>query len=125
MIKNYSSIFICSFFLCSIIGFMIRLPKIFHHIDKELHGIFYFITVIIFSVIYPKKWGIVSAILTVFGIMIELAQHFSNKITICFFGKAIHGRFDLEDIKYNIFGLILGLLFYHLFRISSSSLKST
>ena len=46
----------------------------------------------------------------IFGFGIELAQAFSNRISIRLIGKPIHGRFDIEDIRYNIKGLFWGSL---------------
>jgi len=38
--------------------------------------------------------------------MIEVLQELSNKIV----GKTIHGKFDIQDIKYNTIGLFIGTL---------------
>jgi hypothetical protein len=38
--------------------------------------------------------------------MIEFLQEFSNKIV----GKTIHGKFDIQDVKYNAIGLFIGTL---------------
>jgi len=94
------------FFVCSVIGFMVRLPSVFHHYDKELHALFYFSSTIITNLLFPKKWHFIALILFLFGIMIESLQHFSNGLL----HKKIHGNFDIQDIKYNIIGLILGTL---------------
>jgi hypothetical protein len=88
-----------------IIGFIVKLPAVFHHYDKELHAAFYFFATILQ---FPKKWLLVLFCLLIFGFGIELAQAFSNKISIRLIGKSIHGRFDIEDIRYNIKGLFLG-----------------
>ena len=91
-----------------IIGFLVKLPAIFHHYDKELHAVFYFFCAIYFGLQFPKKWLLVLFCLLIFGFGIELAQAFSNKISIRLIGKSIHGRFDIEDIRYNIKGLFFG-----------------
>jgi VanZ family protein len=86
---------------------MVRLPGVFHDHDKELHALFYFGAAIISNLLYPKKWHLIALIFLLFGITIELLQHFSNRV----FDKIIHGNFDLQDIKFNIIGLTLGTLF--------------
>jgi hypothetical protein len=87
---------------------MVKLPAVFHQYDKELHAAFYFIAVIYFGLQFPKKWLLVVFCLLIFGIGIEMAQAFSNTISIRLIGKSIHGRFDIEDIRYNIKGLFFG-----------------
>jgi len=91
-----------------IIGFIVKLPAVFHHYDKELHAAFYFFAPIFFGLQFHKKWLLVLFCLMIFGFGIELAQAVSNKISIRLIGKSIHGRFDIEDIRYNIKGLFLG-----------------
>ncbi len=103
---------------------MIRLPKVFYHFDKELHAIFYFSAALIISLLLSKKWIHISVALILFGIIIELAQEYSNKISFRLIGKAIHGRFDIEDVKYNIIGLFIGVLFFHLIRITANFKKT-
>jgi VanZ family protein len=93
-------------FVCSIIGFMVKLPRVFHHYDKVLHALFYFAAAFILNFIYPKRWYFITAGLFFFGVMIEFFQEFSNK----FVGKKIHGKFDIQDIKYNAIGLFIGTL---------------
>ena len=91
-------------FVCSLIGFMMKLPGIFHHFDKVLHALFYFFAAIILNFIYPKRWLLITTGLFCFGIMIEFLQEFSNKIV----GRTIHGKFDIQDVKYNTIGLFVG-----------------
>ena len=55
--------------------------------------------------------------LALFGIIIEFAQEFSNKISIRIIGKAIHGRFDIEDVKYNMIGVFCGLIIFLIFQL--------
>ena len=93
-----------------IIGFIVKLPAVFHHYDKELHAAFYFMAVIYFGLQFPKKWLLIVFCLLIFGIGIEMAQAFSNRISIRLIGKPIHGRFDIEDIRYNFKGLFWGTL---------------
>lgn len=93
-------------FTVAVIGFMIKLPSGFRHIDKELHAAFYFLAAAFLNVLFAKKklWRhvIIFVSLYVFGIAIEYAQAYSNK----FFRKRIHGRFDPEDAQSNLTGLI-------------------
>ena len=121
MRNTYKIILISILAVFSIVGFMVKLPKIFHHFDKELHMMFYFSSTIIIAFLFPKRWMISSIGLALFGIIIEFAQEFSNKISIRIIGKAIHGRFDVEDVKYNMIGVFCGLM---LFQIIQSSFKS-
>lgn len=94
-------LFFCSSF--SIIGFMIKLPVIFRHYDKELHSMFYFIAALFLNVLFVKRQLIIFIFLFLFGVIIEFSQQYSNK----FFSKRIHGRFDKEDVYSNLKGLIL------------------
>jgi VanZ family protein len=91
-------------FVCSLIGFMVKLPRVFHHYDKILHALFYFAAAFVLNFIYPKRWYLIIAGLFIFGVMIEFLQELSNKIV----GKTIHGKFDNQDVKYNTIGLIIG-----------------
>lgn len=114
MSNTYKNILISTIAVFSTFGFMVKLPKIFHHYDKELHMMFYLVVTMIIIFLFPKRWMISSTGLALFGIVIEFAQEFSNKISIRVIGKAIHGRFDIEDVKYNMIGIFCGLI---LFRI--------
>lgn len=99
-------------FVCSLIGFMVKLPRFFHHYDKVLHALFYFTAAFILNFIYPKRWYLITAGLFFFGVMIEFLQEFSNKIL----GRTIHGKFDIQDIKYNTIGLIIGTICFFTIR---------
>jgi hypothetical protein len=96
--------------LLSIFGFMLKLPRVFHHYDKELHTAFYFSAYLFFSFLFPKKWFLVFILLLLFGIGIELFQDFSNKISLRLVGRRIHGRFDPEDVLANFYGLVYGAI---------------
>ena len=96
--------------LLSIFGFMLKLPRVFHHYDKELHTAFYFSAILFFSFLFPKKWFLVFILLLFFGIGIELFQDFSNKISLRLVGRRIHGRFDPEDVMANFYGLVYGAI---------------
>ncbi len=87
-------------------GFMIKLPFVFRHIDKELHAAFYFLAALVMCWLFDvKKFKInllIGASLFVFGVFVELSQHYSNYIL----HRRIHGRFDIVDIKYNLYGIV-------------------
>jgi len=114
--------FIILFFACSLIGFMVRLPFIFHNCDKLLHALFYVVAAIFINMLYPKKWYITVIGLTTFGIIIEFLQEYSNKLSIRISGKILHGNFDFQDVKYNTIGVVIGTLCFFiiqfLFRIN-------
>ncbi len=116
--RNTHKIILISFLtIFSIIGFMVKLPKVFHHFDKELHLLFYLGATTLVTILFPKRWVISFLALAIFGIMIEFAQEFSNKISIRVIGKAIHGRFDIEDVKYNMIGVCCGLILFQVIQL--------
>lgn len=91
----------------SVIGFMVRLPKVFSPYDKELHSLFYFLAAGILNMLF-SEWKLSLHILIfvglfVFGIVIELAQHYSNRL----FHSRLHGNFDPEDVFFNFLGQFL------------------
>lgn len=94
-------------FAIAVYGFMIKLPSGFRHIDKELHSAFYFAAAAFLNFIFLNRklvWHIaIFVFLYLFGVIIELAQEYSNKIT----HTRIHGRYDPEDVAANLKGLIL------------------
>lgn len=99
--------FLVLFFLAAaIIGFMIKLPSAFRHIDKELHAVFYFMAAAFLNILFADakvvRHLVIFAALFLFGTLIEYAQGYSNR----FFRRPIHGRFDPEDIQWNLIGLI-------------------
>lgn len=100
-------IFLALAFLgCSILGFMVKLPSVFRHHDKEMHALFYFLGAAFLNVLFANnkihRHILIFSILFVFGVSIEYAQEYSNK----FFAKRIHGRFDKADVQANLKGLI-------------------
>jgi hypothetical protein len=107
---------IAIFVIVSIIGFMIKLPRAFHHYDKELHASFYFFGFLFLSYLFQNRWALITLALAMSGVIIEYAQELSNKVTIRLIGRKIHGRFDIEDIRYNILGLALGVFVFLLLR---------
>lgn len=115
--SNSTKLFLILIFTgCAILGFMIKLPRVFHYYDKELHACFYFFALLFLTALYPKKWTIISILLFGFGFAIEFAQEFSNQISLRLIGKKIHGNFDVLDIKYNLIGLMSGIVVFLLFR---------
>ena len=93
-------------FAVAIVGFMIKLPSAFRHIDKELHATFYFLAAALLNVLFANtkiiRHVIIFIALYLFGMAIEYAQQYSNR----FFRTRIHGRYDPEDIQSNLNGLI-------------------
>ena len=93
-------------FTVAVVGFILKLPSGFRHIDKELHATFYFLAAAFLNILFAKTklvWhAIIFIALYVFGMAIEYGQAFSNK----FFRTRIHGRFDPEDVQSNLKGLI-------------------
>ncbi|HPG09955.1 MAG TPA: hypothetical protein PLU37_00385 [Chitinophagaceae bacterium] len=94
------------FFAASVFGFMLKLPSAFRGHDKELHALFYFLAAAFLNILFSNNklvWHIlIFAGLYLFSVSIEHAQEYSNR----FFHKRIHGRYDPEDVKYNLKGLI-------------------
>ena len=97
-------VFVC--FSIAIAGFMLKLPSPFRKIDKELHATFYFLAAALLNVLFSQtklvRHVVIFISLYLFGMAIEYAQAYSNK----FFRKRIHGRFDPEDVEWNLKGLI-------------------
>ncbi len=98
--------------ICSLIGFLIKIPVPLQGHDKLLHISFYFLAAAFIHLLFPKKllWILLSLVL--FGVLIEYLQQVVNKIT----HKKLHGRFDVEDVYADIKGLLLysavALLFF-------------
>jgi ABC-type sulfate transport system permease component len=103
---------IVTLLMLSFFGFMLKLPSVFRHHDRELHFLFYLLTAIFFNLILGKeKLTYLVTIffsLLIFGIGIEVLQELSNHIST----KKIHGNFDPVDVFYNILGLIVATLFW-------------
>ena len=99
----------------SIVGFMIKLPAAFRHMDKELHALFYFLAAALLNVLFAGGkliWHVIIFIaLFLFGMAIEYGQDYSNR----FFHRRIHGRFDPEDVQANLKGLIAFSLLWVLY----------
>lgn len=90
----------------AMVCFMIKLPSAFRHNDRELHNAFYFLAAAFLNILFVKKNLLlhiaIFCLLYIMGIAIEHAQEYSNS----YFHKTIHGRYDPEDVKANLKGLI-------------------
>lgn len=102
---------ICIFI--ALLGFMLKLPAILSHYDKELHTAFYFFAAFFLNLLFKKRHLLIFSFLFCFGAFIELFQQFSNR----FFIKRIHGNFDPEDLASNLVGLILFSFFWLIINI--------
>ena len=107
-LNNWTKISLVVLFISlSVIGYMVKLPSNFRHIDKELHSAFYFAAAAFLNLLFAKrniiKHVVIFISLYLFGLAIEYAQEYSNK----FFRRKIHGRYDIEDIQANLKGLVL------------------
>lgn len=91
------------FFLVTIVGFIIKLPHVFRHYDKELHSLFYFSAALFLNFLFVKRHLIIFFSLFLFSVAIEFAQGYTKKI----FPKLKHGNFDKEDLYFNLMGIIL------------------
>ena len=109
------------FLILSTFGFMIKLPPVFRHIDKELHAAFFFAAAALLNILFTDKklnrHILIFAILFLFSISIEYAQEYSNK----FFHARIHGRFDPQDVKYNLKGLVAFSVIWVLYMLAIST----
>ncbi len=106
-LNNWTKVLLVLFcLLASILGFLIKLPSLFRHFDKELHSAFYFIAAGFLNILFTNgklpRHVLIFVILYLFGVAIEFAQEYSNSLL----HSRIHGRFDPEDIKSNLIGLI-------------------
>ncbi len=85
---------------------MLKLPSAFRHIDKEMHAAFYFLAAAFLNILFAgtsfARHVAIFVALLLFGAGIEWAQSYSNR----FFRNRIHGRFDPEDIQWNLTGLL-------------------
>ena len=116
-------VFVC--FAFALVGFMIKLPSGFRHMDKELHAAFYFSAAALLNILFAEakliRHGLIFFALYLFGIAIEYAQAYSNK----FFHSRIHGRFDPEDVQWNVKGLLLFSALWLLFTLARLISKRT
>jgi hypothetical protein len=97
---------------------MVKLPSAFRHFDKELHAAFYFIAAGFLNILFTNgkftRHILIFVALYIFSISIEYAQEYSNR----FFHVRIHGRYDPEDVKYNLRGLIAFSLLWILYTLA-------
>ncbi len=102
---KFKIIVLLMFFSIVIFCFMIKLPVLLRKIDLELHAIFYFIASLFLNVLFKVKkintHLLIFGMLLLFSVLIEFAQEYSNILL----NKRIHGRFDPNDIKFNLLGL--------------------
>lgn len=115
--------FVLVWLTVSVVGFMVKLPAGFRHYDKQLHAAFYFFAAWFLNMLFTNgklsRHMLIFVLLCVLGISIEYAQEYSNK----FFHKRIHGRFDPEDVKYNITGLIAYSVLWISYRLALTVYK--
>lgn len=116
-LSNRTKIFLVLFcLLLSIIGFLVKLPSAFRHIDKELHTAFYFLAAAFLNILFTNNrisiHVFIFLLLFLFGISIEFAQDYSNKL----FHTRIHGRFDWEDVQANVKGLLAFSILWIIYR---------
>ena len=94
------------FFAAALVGFMVKLPSVFRHSDKELHAAFYFSAAALVNLLFARRQLIRHVVIFVtlylFGMMIEWLQQYSNT----FFRRRIHGNFDPTDLQWNLKGLL-------------------
>ncbi|HVG15567.1 MAG TPA: hypothetical protein VM935_11420 [Chitinophagaceae bacterium] len=116
---------VTAFFALASVGFMIKLPSGFRHIDKGLHATFYFLSAALFNVLFAKtkivRHVIIFTLLYMFGMIIEFGQAYSNR----FFRTRIHGRFDPQDLQANLNGLLAFSLLWLLWMIAKTLYKKT
>lgn len=116
---------VIAFFVLAVIGFLVKLPTAFRHIDKELHATFYFFAAALLNVLFAGtklvRHVLVFIALYLFGTAIEYAQDYSNKI----FHNHIHGRFDPIDIQWNLKGLLLFSLLWLLCTLAILAYKKS
>lgn len=118
-LNNWGKLALTLFFLAaSIIGFMVKLPRAFRHHDKELHAAFYFLAAAFLNILFTNgkfiRHIIIFFLLYLFSISIEYAQEYSNKLL----RARIHGRYDPEDVKYNLIGLVSFSVLWILYSLS-------
>lgn len=112
-------------FAVAIIGFMIKLPAIFRHHDKEMHAAFYFLAAAFLNILFARRrllpHIIIFALLYLFGMAIEYAQEYSNH----YFRSRIHGRYDPEDMLWNTRGLVAFSILWCVYAAAALLFKKT
>jgi hypothetical protein len=103
--------------IASVVGFLVKLPSGLRHYDKELHATFYFLAAGFLNILFTNgklsRHLIIFLALYFFSISIEYAQEYSNKLL----HVRIHGRYDPEDVKYNLRGLIVYSVLWVFYRL--------
>jgi hypothetical protein len=104
--------------IASVVGFLVKLPSGFRHYDKELHTAFYFLAAGFLNILFTNgkltRHIIIFLALYFFSISIEYAQEYSNKLL----HVRIHGRYDPEDVKANLKGLIAFSVLWVIYRLA-------
>jgi len=102
----------------TILIFMIKLPLKLHHYDKELHTSAWLLVILVCSSLQKSKTLLnlilLAIVLWFTGVTVECLQQYSNTL----FHKSLHGKFDIQDIKANTIGLIIGTFISFIFRIN-------
>lgn len=97
---------VLAFLAVSVYGFMVKLPAVFRHHDKQLHTAFYFLAAFFLNLLFTNKKILIHLLifgaLYLLGVCIEYAQEYSNKL----FHEKIHGRYDVADVEANLEGLL-------------------
>ena len=121
--KPNELLLLLSLFILVFFGFMLRLPAVFRSHDRELHFLFYLLFSLFFTLLFAQKkmlnHFLISFFLLLFGIGIEWMQEISNKIL----NKKIHGRFDPEDVFFNVLGLLCASGFWFTYLLANKILK--
>lgn len=93
-------------FAVAVMGFMLKLPSVFRGHDRLMHALFYFVAAGFLNLFFNVRNLFIHlaifALLYLFGVAIEYAQEHSNQ----YFQTRIHGRYDPEDIAWNLKGLL-------------------
>jgi hypothetical protein len=109
------------FFAIAVAGFMMKLPSALRHFDKELHTAFYFLAAALLNILFANRHFVIFGLLYLFGMGIELSQEYSNK----FFAAKIHGRYDPDDIRSNLKGLIAFSVLWFLYKLARFVFKKS
>ena len=116
---------VIAFVILSALGFMLKLPSVFRHVDKELHTAFYFLAAAFLNLLFTNQkismHLLIFIALYLFGVSIEYAQEYSNKLL----HVKIHGRYDPEDIEANLKGLVLFSVLWFFYVVISVMYRKT
>lgn len=105
-------IIVAILFVCSVIGFLIKIPRPLQGHDKLLHFTFFIGASIFLNLLFKNRLIIISVLLFVFGYAAEYGQQVVNK----YLHVKWHGRFDMQDVKTNGYGVLGGFLIVLLIR---------